>query len=55
LDNPAIGVYLQEHPKLADDFKVEVYGTVGDKCLEVMKGTVVPFKVFQSKLGYSRL
>ena len=47
--------YLQEHPKLADDFTVEVYGTVGDKCLEVMKGTGVPFKVFQSKLGYSRL
>ena len=46
---------LQEHPKLADDFTVEVYGTVGDKCLEVMKGTGVPFKVFQSKLGYSRL
>ena len=49
------GEYLQEHPKLADDFTVEVYGTVGDKCLEVMKGTGVPFKVFQSKLGYSRL
>ena len=55
LANPAIGEYLQEHPKLADDFTVEVYGTVGDKCLEVMKGTGVPFKVFQSKLGYSRL
>ena len=55
LANPAVGEYLQEHPKLADDFTVEVYGTVGDNCLEVMKGTGVPFKVFQSKLGYSRL
>ena len=55
LANPAISEYLQEHPKLADDFTVEVYGTVGDKCLEVMNGTGVPFKVFQSKLGYSRL
>ena len=55
LANPAIGVYLQEHPKLADDFTVEVYGTVGEKCLEVMKGTGVPFKVFRTKLGYSRL
>ena len=26
LANPAIGEYLQEHPKLADDFTVEVYG-----------------------------
>ena len=50
-----MSVYLQEHSKLAHYFTVEVYGTVGDKCLEVMKGTGVPFKVFQSKLGYSRL
>jgi len=50
-----VGLYLQEHSKLADNFIVEVYGTVGEKCLEVMKGTGVLFKVFQSKLGYSRL
>ena len=55
LANPAVAEYLLEHPKLADDFSVEVYGTVGDKCLEVMKGTGVPFKVFKSKLGHSRL
>ena len=55
LANPAVGEYLQEHPKLADDFTVEVYGTVGDKCLEVIKGTGVPFKVFTTKLGYSRV
>ena len=55
LANPAVGEYLKEHSKLADDFTVEVYGTVGDKCLKVMKGTRVPFKVFQSKLGCSRL
>ena len=51
--NPAIEVYLQEHPKLADNFSVEVYGTIVDKCLEVMKGTGVPFKVFKTKLGHS--
>ena len=33
LANPAVGEYLQEHPKLADDFTVEVYVTVGYKCL----------------------
>ena len=55
LANPAVGEYLQEHPKLADDFTVEVYGTVEDKCLEVMNGTGVPFKVFTTKLGYSRV
>ena len=55
LANPAVGEYLQEHPKIADDFTVEVYGTVGHKCLKVMKKTGVPFKVFNSKLGYSRI
>ena len=55
LANPAIGEYLQEHPKLADDLTVEEYGTVGYKYLEIIKGTSVPFKVFMSKLGYSRL
>ena len=55
LANPAVGEYLQEHPKLADDFTVEVYGTVGDKCLEVMNGTGIPFRVFTTKLGYSRV
>ena len=29
LANPEIYLYLQEHPKLTDDFPVEVYGTVG--------------------------
>ena len=53
--NPAVGEYLKEHPKLADHFNVEVYGTVEEKCLKVMKGTGVPLKVFQSKFGYSRL
>tara|TARA_B100000886_G_scaffold83524_1_gene54454 strand:- start:77 stop:220 length:144 start_codon:yes stop_codon:yes gene_type:complete len=47
LANPAVGEYLKEQPKLANDFTVEVYGTVGDKCLKVMKGTVVTFNVFQ--------
>ena len=52
LANPALGEYLKEHSKLTDDFTVEVYGTVGDKSLSVMKGTGIHSKVFQSKLGY---
>ena len=55
LANPAVGEYLQQHTKLADDFTVEVYVTVGDKCLELMNGTGVPLKVFKTKLGYSRV
>ena len=37
LANPAVGEYLQEHPKLADNFTVEVYRNVGDKCLEIIR------------------
>ena len=43
LANPSVGLYLQEHSKLADDFTVEVYGTIGEKCFEVMKETFVTF------------
>ena len=55
LANPPVGEYLAGHAELGDAFTVEVYGTVGDKCLEVMNGTGVPFKVFTTKLGYSRV
>ena len=55
LDNPAVGEYLKEHSKLTDDFTVEVYGTVGDKYLKIMKGTGFLFKIFQSKLGFIRV
>ena len=43
LVNSAIGKYLQEHRKLADDVTVEIYGKVGEKYLEFMNGTGFPF------------
>ena len=55
LRNPAVSEYLQEHSKLAEHFNIEVYGTVGDYCLEAMKGKGVLFKIFQTKFGYSKL
>ena len=33
----------------------EIYGTVGDKVIEAMIVTVVPYKIFKTKLGYSRV
>ena len=54
LANPAVGVYLEAHAELGTDFSVEIYGTVGDKVIEAMKGTEVPFKVFKTQFGYSR-
>ena len=46
---------VSEYLELADHFIVKVYGTVGDVCLKAIKGTGVPFKVLERKLGYSRL
>ena len=37
------------------NFFAEIYGTVGDKVIEAMNGTGVPYKIFKTKLGYSRV
>ena len=55
LANPVVGVYLKAHSELGTDFSVEFYGTVGDKVIEAMNGTGVPYKIFKTKLGYSRV
>ena len=55
LSNPPVGEYLQGHAELGDNFTVEVYGTVGDKCKDAMESTGLPLKIFESKLGYSRV
>ena len=55
LSNPPVGEYLQGHAELGDNFTVEVYGTVGDKCKAAMEGTGLPLKIFESKLGYSKV
>ena len=55
LANPPVGEYLQGHAELGDNFTVEVYGTVGDKCKAAMEATGLPLKIFESKLGFSRV
>ena len=55
LANQPVGEYLQGHAELGDNFTVEVYGTVGDKCKAAMEATGLPLKIFESKLGYSRV
>ena len=54
LVNPAVGVYLEAHAELGTAFSVEFYGTVGDKVIAAMNGKGVPYKIFKTKLGYSR-
>ena len=56
LVNPPVGDYLEAHAGLIDgDVAIEFYGTVGDKVIEAMKGSGLPFKVFKTELGYSRI
>ena len=55
LANPALGVYLEAHAELGTDLSVEFYGTVGHKVIEAMNGTGVPYKIFKTKFGYSRV
>ena len=55
LANPPVGEYLQGHAELGDNFTIEVYGTVGDKCKAAMEATGLPLKIFESKCGYSRV
>ncbi len=55
LANPPVEDYLKGHAQLGDEFTVEVYGTVGDTCKAALKATGLPVKIFESKLGYSRV
>ena len=55
LVNPPVVDYLEAHAGLIDgDVTIEFYGTVGDKVIEAMNGSGLPFKVFKTQLGYSR-
>ena len=55
LANPEVGFYLKAHAELGTEFSVEFYGTVGDKVIEAMNGTGVQYKIFKTKLGFSRV
>ena len=56
LVNPPVGDYLEAYAELIDgDVAIEFYGTVGDKVIEAMNGSGLPFKVFKTQLGYSRV
>ena len=39
---------------LQKSFSAEIYGILGDKVIEAMNRTGVPYKIFKTKLGYSR-
>ena len=53
--NPPVQDYLQKHAELGDGFSIEVYGSVGTECRALMESFGLPLKIFESKLGYSRV
>ena len=53
--NSPVQKYLQKHAELGDRFSVEVYGTVGDDCRKLMESFGLPLKLFETRLGYSRV
>ena len=55
VSNAPVQEYLQKHAELGDGFSIEVYGTVGDECRKLMQSFGLPLKIFNTKLGYSRV
>ena len=55
VSNPPVQEYLQKHVELGDGFCVEVHGTVVDDCGQLMESFGLPLKIFETKLGYSRV
>ena len=55
VSNAPVQKYLEKHAELGDGFSIEVYGTVGDECRKLMESFGLPLKIFNTKLGYSRV
>ena len=53
--NSALVVYLEVHAELGTDLSVKFYGTVGDKVIEAMNVTGVSYKIYKTRLRYSRV
>ena len=55
VSNPPVQEYLKRHAELGDGFSIEVYDTVGHACRTLMESFGLPLKIFETKLGYSRV
>ena len=55
VSNPPVQEYPQKLAELGDGFSVEVYGTFGHECRQLMESFELPLKIFETKLGYSRV
>ena len=55
LNNPPVLDYLAQHGKLGDSASIEVFGTVGKECKELMMSLGLPVSIYESQCGYSRV
>ncbi|MDA9175869.1 antibiotic biosynthesis monooxygenase [Alphaproteobacteria bacterium] len=54
-DNPPVTEYVEKHADLADDFTIEIYGTVSQAVIDKINDLGVPLQYFQtSAVGYVR-
>ena len=54
-DNPPVLDYVEKHAALADDFTIEIYGTVSQAVIDKINALEVPLQYFQtSPVGYFR-
>ena len=54
LQNPDLIKYLEEVGPFLDVFTVELYGSVSDSAVTMLKATGTPTKHYQTELGYIR-
>ena len=54
LNNPPVLDYLAQHGELGDSASIEVFGTIGKECNELMMSLGLPVSIYESKCGYSR-
>ena len=54
-DTPPVLDYVEKHAALADDFTIEIYGTVSQAVIDKINALEVPLQYFQtSPVGYFR-
>ncbi len=54
-DNPPVVAYVEKHAELADDFTIEIYGTVSQDVIDKINALGVPLTHYaNSSVGYIR-
>ena len=55
LDNPPLALYLANHYQLGEAIEMEIFGDIGKECEGELNKKNIKYKIFRTKLGFSRL